>query len=40
VTQGGTDTTAMTSLTLYGQPRDKTNMAEFKRVAGSKNEGE
>eukprot|EP00038_Savillea_parva_P008382 m.176566 g.176566 ORF g.176566 m.176566 type:complete len:305 (-) comp14197_c0_seq1:37-951(-) len=38
--QGGTDTTALTQLTLYGQTRDKTNMSEFKRVAGEANEGE
>jgi hypothetical protein len=38
--QGETETTALTQVTLYGQTRDKTNMADFKRVAGSKNEGE
>eukprot|EP00035_Acanthoeca_spectabilis_P021426 m.438129 g.438129 ORF g.438129 m.438129 type:complete len:304 (-) comp18197_c0_seq1:47-958(-) len=38
--QGETETTALTQISLYGQPRDKTNMTEFKRVAGSKNEGE
>ena len=38
--QDGTDTSALTSMTLYGQTRDKTNMSDFKRVAGSKNEGE
>lgn len=38
--QGDTELTAITSIKMYGQPRDKTNMSEFKRVAGSKNEGE
>lgn len=38
--QGDTETTGITALKLYGQPKDKTNMSEFKRVAGKAGEGE
>eukprot|EP00730_Choanoeca_flexa_P014429 TRINITY_DN6309_c0_g1_i1.p1 TRINITY_DN6309_c0_g1~~TRINITY_DN6309_c0_g1_i1.p1 ORF type:complete len:291 (+),score=83.13 TRINITY_DN6309_c0_g1_i1:39-911(+) len=36
--QGGEDVSALTYFELIGTPRDVTNMAEFKRVAGEKGE--
>merc|ERR1719235_1434368 len=35
---GGEDTTAISYLEFIGTPRDTTNMAEFKRVAGKAGE--
>ena len=36
--QSGSETTVIQHLAFYGTPRDATNMAEFKRVAGDKGE--
>jgi hypothetical protein len=36
--QGGDDVSALTYFEFIGTPRDTTNMAEFKRVAGEKGE--
>jgi len=38
--QDDEDSTALSGLKLWGAPIGQTNMAEFKRVAGEKGEGE
>ena len=36
--QDGEDTTILNTLQFLGEPRDTTNMSDFKRVAGTKGE--
>ena len=38
--QGGEDITALRYLEIIGTPRDKTDMSEFKRVAGKAGEAD
>lgn len=36
--QGGSETTVVNHIGLFGSPLDTTNMSDFKRVAGEKGE--